>query len=208
MPILSNLNHESFCQLVAKGDNATSAYRSVYGKRGYKSAGTSASKLLSDKKNGIFARILEIKEEKSAEILRKTLQKVDIDFRNKEIRIQKLAEVAQKIEKTISARAELYSKLPHASFKLPGHQEGIVVPVLGPGGRISAQADVSLLREYRATLQQIAEECGPDRIAWDEDDGLKDLAKALEASPLSPSFLVGSNKEVSTEDSTTDAKEF
>lgn len=60
MPILSNPRHEAFAQAVAKGDEPTSTYARIYRVKGRDAAAASASRLLSDARYRVAARITEM----------------------------------------------------------------------------------------------------------------------------------------------------
>lgn len=182
MPALSNPRHESFCQNLLIEPSATKAYVASYPYTTYKAAAAGACKLLKSKI--VRARVAELKSEIAKRVAEVAVTKALSDLREKEQRVEKLTKLAHKLDNVIKARADLYGKLPGADFKLPGHKEGIVIPVMNGAGKISAQVDVPLIREYRSILQQIREEVGPEKAEWNEEDGLQALAGALNASPL------------------------
>jgi len=184
MPELTNYKHEQVVRNLLLGKSATQSYLLVYTNASYSTAMAAVSKLIKAPK--VRARIAELREEAEKKAKEQIVEKVVTDLRNKEVRISKLSELALKIESIFKSRKKLYSKLPGADFKAPGHETGLVKITLLPNGKISSEADTTLIREYKAVIQQINEECGPDRISWEEDDGLKELAAALELSPLTP----------------------
>lgn len=151
MPPLANQKHEKFCQGVISGLNATAAYTSVYGDG---KSNNSASARLSANVS-VASRINELKHATAKAVSGVIIERTVTDLRERETRIGRLADLARRIEQTIHERAVAHSA-DQCGQNIPGGSAGIVIPVESGGWK----ADTALLRELRATYQQIAIEAG------------------------------------------------
>lgn len=151
MPILKNAKHEKFCQLIARGDNATTAYiKAGYSKGG---APASASKLLRNQK--VKIRIPEIQAKVNAKVEAKSIS-------IKANRIAVLNEMWEKLRQIVRERAE-----DPAVMGVAGGTTGLIVHDLkgvgtGPAADVVDvyEVDVALLKEMREHSKQAAIEMG------------------------------------------------
>jgi hypothetical protein len=158
MPALTNLKHERFAIGMAK--NVAGADKAqVYIDAGYKakdrrSAEACAGRLLLNV--AICARIAEIAATITAGVIKS-------EIANKDWRTVKLHDVNADIDRIRAARAK-----DPTILKCPGGDTGWVVAtarvVTGPNDVkmivTDHSVDVALMREYKSTLRQVAEELG------------------------------------------------
>lgn len=148
MPILKNQRHELFAQGVASGKSARQAYICA----GYekKQAGACSTRLLQTNAN-VRARIDELKQKFVASIEKRSIAA-------KEVRLAILDDLLDRQRRLVQARAA-----EHAA--IPGGETGLIVRQLksigfGANNQVLEEYafDAALVREMRATLEQVAEE--------------------------------------------------
>jgi hypothetical protein len=160
MAILANQRHELFCQGIAAGKSAAQSYIDAgYSRNG---ATVSASRLLA--KANVRARVdeLKLKVSKAIEI---------ITIAEKETRIKILDDLQSRMQRLFAARA-----LDMAD--IPGGETGLIVRQIKSIGfgknnkTVEEYAfDAALVREARATLEQVAQETDTKRPV--DESGIK-----------------------------------
>jgi hypothetical protein len=157
MPILKNARHELFAQGVATGKSATQARR-LAGYRDGPGARAAASRLLT--KSNVRARVAELKEEFSRSIVAATIAE-------KSVRIAILDDFRHRMQRLFEARAVDMADVP-------GGDTGLIVRQIksigfGKQAKVIEEYafDAALVREARATLEQVAEETDTKKPAED-----------------------------------------
>jgi hypothetical protein len=152
MPVLTKPKYEMFAIEIAKGATVVDAYVNAgYSRKG---AERSASRLLMNAK--IVARIGEIRATLIAGVIK-------TEIANKDWRVMKLHDIAQRLESIRDARAK-----DPTILKCPGGDTGFVQAtarvVTGPNDVkmivTDHSVDTGLVRELKATYRQVAEELG------------------------------------------------